>query len=65
LGRSVPTKAMELANAKVANVTPCNNKIRPYLMLTPAQRYKVGKWVAEHGVTASINFTRDAAQSQF
>jgi len=63
LSNSVPMKAIELANVKVANVTTRNNRTRPYLMLTPAQRYKVGKRVAEHGMTASINFTRGAAQS--
>jgi len=31
-------------------------------MLTPAHRYKVGKWDSEHGVTASINFTRSAVR---
>ena len=49
---------IKLANAKVANVTPCNNRTRPYLMVTPAQRYEVGKQASEYGVTASINFTR-------
>jgi len=39
--KSVPMKAIELANAKVANVTPRNNKTRPYLMLTPAQDMKL------------------------
>jgi len=39
----VPTKAIKLDNAKLANVTPCSNRTRPHLMLTPAQRYKVGK----------------------
>jgi len=58
----VPTKAIELANTKVANVTPRNNRTRPYLMLMPAQRYEVGKWASEHGMTASINFTRGAVQ---
>jgi len=58
LSKSVPTKSIKLANAKVANVTPCNNRTRPYLMVTPAQRYEVGKQASEYGVTASINFTR-------
>jgi len=40
----VPIKAIKLANPKVANMTPHNNKTRPYLMLVPAQIYKVGKW---------------------
>jgi len=37
LSKLVPMKVIELANAKVANVTPHNNnRTRPYLMLTPA-----------------------------
>jgi len=54
-------KAIELANAKVANVTPNNNRTRPYLMMMPAQRYEVGKQVSEYGVATSINFTTGAA----
>jgi len=61
LSNSMPTKAIKLANAKVANVIPHNNRTRPHLMLTPAQTYKVGKWASEHGMTASINFTRGTA----
>jgi len=61
LHKSVTTKAIELANAKVANATPHNSRTKPYLMLMPAQRYKVGKLASEHGVTASINFKRGNA----
>jgi len=57
----MPMKAIKLANAKVANVTFCNNRTRPYLMPTPAQTYEVCKQASEHSVTASINFTRGAA----
>jgi len=32
----VPIKAIELANVKVANETPHNNRTRPHLMLMPA-----------------------------
>jgi len=28
----------------------------PYLSLTPAQKYEIGKRVAEHGVTASMRY---------
>jgi len=28
----------------------------PYLKLTPAQRYQIGKQAAEHGTTASIHY---------
>jgi len=54
-------KAIKLSNAKIANVTPCNNRTRLYLMLMPAQRNEIGKQASEHGVTASINFTRGTA----
>jgi len=33
LSESVPLKVIELADDKVANVTPHNNRTRPYLML--------------------------------
>jgi len=59
LHKSVPTKAIELTNAKVANATSRNNRAKPYLMLMPAQRYKVGKWASEHSMTASINFMHE------
>jgi len=59
----VPTKAIELANAKVANVTPHNNRTRTYLILMPAQKYEVGKQASEHNMTTSINFTRGAVQA--
>jgi len=36
LNKSVSIKAIKVANAKVVNLTPCNNITRPYLMLTPA-----------------------------
>ena len=29
---------------------------RPYLSLTPAQKYEIGKRAAEHGITASIRY---------
>jgi len=61
LSKSLPMKAIKLANTKVVNVTLHDNRTRPYLMLTPAQRYEVGKQAPEHGMTASINFTKDAA----
>ena len=53
----MPTKAIELVNTevlKLKNKAPCDSRTGPYLMLIPAQRHKVGKRAAEHGVTASI-----------
>ena len=59
LSKSVPTNAIELANAEVLKLkdkAPRDNRTGPYLMLTPAQWYEVGKRAAEHGVTASIHY---------
>ena len=59
LSNVVPPKAIEMANAEVVKV---KNKARrgsrsvPYLILTPAQRYEVGKRAAEHGVTAALRY---------
>ena len=62
LSKSVPATAIELANAEVLKLkdkSTRDSRTGPYLMLTPAQRYEVGKRAAEHGVTASIHyFTR-------
>ena len=57
LSRSVPPKAIELANASVAKVKdgmPRGKRSGPYLMLSGAQRFEIGKRAAEHGVTASL-----------
>ena len=59
LSSSIPPKAIELANAKVTKVkdgTSGGTRSRPYLMLSPAQRYEIGKRAAEHGVTASLRY---------
>ena len=59
LSKSVPTNAIKLANAEVLKLkdkAPRDYRTGPYLMLTPAQRYEVGKRAAEHGVTASIRY---------
>ena len=56
LSEKVPSKAIELANAKVTSLKeePCGRG--PYLIFTPAQRFEVGKQAAEHGVTASMRY---------
>ena len=54
LSKSVPTNAIELANAELLKLdTTCGSRTGPYLMLTPAHRYEIGKRAAKHGVTAS------------
>ena len=55
LSNFVPPKATELANTeveKVKNKGPQGTRSAPYLILTPTQRFQVGKQAAEHGVTA-------------
>ena len=74
LSKSVPAKAIELANAQVKKVRlgfkietrdegkapdargDTSSRGGSYLMLTPAQRYEIGKRAAEHGVTDSIRY---------
>ena len=55
LSNFVPPKAIESANTeveKVKNREPRGARSAPYLILTPAQRFQVGKKAAEHGITA-------------
>ena len=54
LSNFVPPKAIKLANnevEKVKNKGPQGTRSAPYLILTPTQRFEVGKRAAEHGVT--------------
>ena len=55
LSSFVPPQAIELANTeveKVKNKGPQGARSAPYFILTPAQRFQVGKRAAEHGITA-------------
>ena len=62
LSSSVPPKAIELANANVAKAVKDgassgqSKRSGPYLMLSGAQRFEIGKRAAEHGVTASLRY---------
>ena len=61
LSNSVPPTAIKLANAKVSQQLKAKNDLRgsrskPYLMLTPGQRYKIGKRAAEYGVTTTLRY---------
>ena len=56
LNKKVPSKAIELANAEVTSLKEEPRVRGPYLILTPAQQFEVGKRAAEHGVTASIRY---------
>ena len=58
LSEKVPAKAIKLANAELeqqSKETPRGRR-SPYTILTPAQRYEVGKRASEHGVTASLRY---------
>ena len=60
LSDKIPSKAIELANAEVEKVSylsqeQAGKKVHgpistPYLILSPSQRFEVGKRAAEHGV---------------
>ena len=57
MSEKVPAKAIELANAEVEQqLKETPRARRPYSILTPAQRYEVGKRASEHGATASIRY---------
>jgi len=69
LSKSVPAKAIELANAQVKKVQLDKTRDSggdsrgkhsrpggPYLMLTPAQRYEIGKGASEHGTTNTMRY---------
>ena len=54
---NVLPKAIEVVNAKVVkmkNKPPLGTRSASYLILTPTQRYEVGKRATEHGITAAL-----------
>ena len=59
LNEVVPLTAIAKPNETVSKVlqqSSSSGERWPYLKLTPAQRYQIGKRVAEHGTTASIGY---------
>ena len=60
LSELIPSTAITSANVKVLAALEDGEEMKkkvsqgPYLSLTPAQKYEIGKRAAEHGVTASI-----------
>jgi len=56
LSEKVPSKAIELANTEVTKLNEQLHGRGPYLILTPVQRFKIGKRSAEDGVTASVRY---------
>ena len=58
LYKEVPSSSIERANASIAPIIERqeSGKRGPYLILTPAQRYEIGRRAAEHGVTATLRY---------
>ena len=59
LNEVIPSMAIAKANEMVSKVlqqTSSSGERKPYLKLTPAQRYQIGKRAAEHRITASIRY---------
>lgn len=59
LSKTIPSKAIRVANKSIEQLLePKLKGVRkaPYLVLTPAQRFAVGKRVALHGVMATIRY---------
>ena len=61
----ISLKAIELANAEVEKVSPLSKdedkktrgpRATPYLILSPARHFEVGKRAAEHGVTSMLRY---------
>ena len=55
----IPSTAIAKANKIVSEVleqSSSSGEREPYLKLTPAQRYQIGKQAAEHGITTSIHY---------
>ena len=55
LSRLMPSTAISTANSSVKKEMKRSAR-SPYLNLTPAQRYQVGRRAAEHGVTSTIRY---------
>ena len=59
LSGSMPSSAVSSANAKVKDVLEKQTSTGsrgPYLTLTPAQKYQIGKRAAEYDTTAAIRY---------
>ena len=66
LSDKISSKAFVLANAEVEKISHLSKeqvckkargpRSTPYLILSPAQQFKVGKRAAEHGVTSALKY---------
>ena len=52
----VPSSAITKANALVSSAIEkqCSKERGPYLILTPAEKFKIGQRASEHGVTSAL-----------
>ena len=58
LSKEVPSSAIAKANALVSSEIEkrCSKERGPYLMLTPAQKFEIGRRASEHGVTSALHY---------
>lgn len=58
LSKVVPSSSIHAVNKNIEELLQEKKSGRkgPYITLTPAQRYSVGKRAAEHGITATIRY---------
>ena len=60
LSKEVPSSAITKANALVSSAIEkqCSKErgpyLGPYLILTPAEKFKIGQRASEHGVTSAL-----------
>ena len=57
LSKKIPWKAIEMANSEVTKLKEQPHGRGSCLIVTPAQRFEIGKRAAEYGVTASIRYS--------
>ena len=57
LSTKLPSFAMVKANSLVSStIEKQSSKERPLLILTPAQKFQIGKRASEHGVTSALRY---------
>ena len=56
LSSKLPSLAIASANSEVRSVMATSNSRGPYLHLTPAQKFQIGKRASERGVTNTIGY---------
>ena len=56
LSKEVPSSAITKANALVSSAIEkqCSKERGPYLIHTPAEKFKIGQRASEHGVTSAL-----------